>query len=201
MDALLVGFVGGFIYGGWRTGFLRRLLGLAFAAISIVVAAYFRYAVGAIATTFFKGIPTEYANLVGFTIAFPAILASLHLASRKLIGKVNVSGLTKEADSALGAVFGALEAVVILSAAIVVFDVYFKTSGTLVGASGAGMLAQVRDAMDASTTVRILRGTTVPAAVAILGPVLPKDLASVISGAMPSGLPGGSPGGLPSFAP
>jgi uncharacterized membrane protein required for colicin V production len=201
MDALLVGFVGGFIYGGWRTGFLRRLLGLGFAAISIVVAAYFRYAVGAVATTFFKGIPPEYANLVGFTIAFPAILASLHLASRKLIGKVNVTGITKEADSALGALFGALEAIVILSAAIVVFDVYFKTSTTLVGHAGSGLLAELKGAMDGSTTVRLLRGTTVPTAVALLGPVLPKDLASVLSSAVPNGLPPGLPGGLPSLAP
>lgn len=201
MDALLVGFVGGFVYGGWRTGFLRRLLGLGFAAISIVVAAYFRYAVGAVASTFFTGIPPEYADLVGFTIAFPAILASLHLASRKLIGKVSVSGLTKETDSALGALFGALEAIVILSAAIVVFDAYFKTSSTLVGHASSGMLAQLKGAMDASTTVKLLRGTTVPTAVAILGPILPKDLASVVSSALPSGLPGGAPGGLPSLAP
>ena len=32
MDVLLVGFIGGYIYGGWRTGFLRRLAGLGFLA-------------------------------------------------------------------------------------------------------------------------------------------------------------------------
>ena len=28
MDVVLVGLIGGFIAGGWRTGFLRRLAGL-----------------------------------------------------------------------------------------------------------------------------------------------------------------------------
>ena len=30
MDVLLVGWIAGFIFGGWRTGFLKRLIGIGF---------------------------------------------------------------------------------------------------------------------------------------------------------------------------
>jgi uncharacterized membrane protein required for colicin V production len=201
MDALMVGFVGGFVWGGWRTGFLRRLIGLGFVAISLVVSAYFRYAVGAIATTLFKGIPPEYADLVGYAIAFPAILAGLHLASYKLLGKVAVSGLTKETDRALGALFGGLEAILILSVFVVIFDTYFKTSAAAAGAAAAGELKQLDAAMKASTTVRLLRDTTVPATLTVLGPILPRDISSLLSQALPGGVPGGLPGGGPGGLP
>lgn len=196
MDVALVGFIGGFVFGGWRTGFLKRLIGLGFAAISLVASAYFRYPVGAIASALFPKIPSDYADLVGYTIAFPVILAGLHLTSRRLLRDVNVQGLTKEADQALGAVFGGLEAIVIVSAAIVIFDTYFRTgTGAGVLAGDASLLKQLGQAMDGSTTVKLLRDTTVPLTLAVLGPILPKDISTLLSNGLP-GLPGGLP--LPS---
>lgn len=193
MDVLFVGFIGGFVAGGWRTGFLRRLIGLAFVAISLVASAYFRYPVGAIASAFFKGIPPEYADLVGYTIAFPAILTGLHIARRRLLGKVAASGLAKETDQALGALVGGLEAILILSVMVVIVDVYLKSSASLGGAAAAGAIKQLETAMNASTTVRLLRDTTVPATLTVLGPILPKDIGSLLSNGLPRGLPGGLP--------
>lgn len=48
MDVVLVGVIVGFIAGGWRTGFLERLIGLGFIALSFVASAYIRYPIGAI---------------------------------------------------------------------------------------------------------------------------------------------------------
>ena len=39
-DVLLLGFIAGFVRGGWSTGFLRRLAGLGYMAISFVAGAY-----------------------------------------------------------------------------------------------------------------------------------------------------------------
>jgi len=47
-DLLLLGFIAGFVRGGWSTGFLRRLVGLAYIALSFVVGAYLRQPVGSI---------------------------------------------------------------------------------------------------------------------------------------------------------
>jgi uncharacterized membrane protein required for colicin V production len=194
MDVVLLGFIAGFIYGGFRSGFLKRLFGIVFAVISLLVTAYFRYPVAAIASSLFKSIPAEYAQLVASIIVFPAILAILHLVSRKAIERINVQGLTKGIDSVLGAILGGVEAVVILSALVVIVDAYFGTGSSTIKGLTSGPIKDLVAAFNASETVKILRDTTVPIVLAILGPFLPKDLKSVA----PSGIPGlPLPSGLP----
>ena len=92
MDILLVGFIGGFTFGGWRSGFILRLFGLLFMAISLVLGAYLRVPFGAIATAFFPNIPEDYATLVGYTIAFPVILTVLHVATHPFIKRFHPRG-------------------------------------------------------------------------------------------------------------
>jgi uncharacterized membrane protein required for colicin V production len=191
MDVLLVGFIAASIFGGFRAGLIRSVLGLLFMAISFVVGAYLRYPVGAIFTTFFKDVPSDYSNLVGYTIVFPVVLAGLHLVSGVLFKKVAVRGITKGIDSGLGAVFGGVEAILIISAAIVIVDTYLGTS-QIRHTLGPGMLKTITDALDGSTTVHILRDTTVPVVLGLLGPLLPKDISSLIPNGLPS-LPGGLP--------
>lgn len=189
MDVVLVGFIGGFIFGGWRTGFLRSLIGIIFMALSFVLSAYFRYPVGQIASTFFKDIPSDYANLVGYTIAFPVVLAALHIAGHFVFGRVQVSGITKEMDKALGAAFGGVEAVLILSAAVVILDTYFGTNSTIAKSVAPGYLKELTAALNGSETVHLLRSSTVPVVLAVLGPLLPKDVGALLPGGLPGRLP------------
>jgi uncharacterized membrane protein required for colicin V production len=189
VDVVLVGFIGGFVYGGWRSGFLRRLIGIAFMAISFVLAGYFRYAVAPIAKSFFPNIPPDYADLVGYAIAFPAILIVLHIASAFLLRKVAVTGVSRELDAAAGAILGGVEAILIISAVIVIVDAYFGTSSTLGKAFPPGYLKQLTEALNGSTTVQLLRGSTVPLVQGLLGPLLPKDLTNILPGGLPTRLP------------
>jgi uncharacterized membrane protein required for colicin V production len=189
MDVVLVGFIAGFVFGGWRTGFLRRLLGIGFMVAAFLLGAYFRYPVGAIASQLFKDIPSDYANLVGYAIAFPVVLAALHLVGNALIGRVAVRGVTRELDGALGAVFGGVEAVLILSAAVVILDAYFGTSSSIGAAVAPGPLKELTKALNASETVHLLRSTTVPITLAVLGPLLPRDVGTLLPGGLPGRLP------------
>jgi uncharacterized membrane protein required for colicin V production len=190
VDVVLVGFIAGFIYGGFRTGFLLRLLGIAFMAISFVASAYVRYPIGAIASNFLPQVPSDYANLVGMAIAFPVILFVLHTVSRVVLGKVKVHGLVAEGtDKILGAILGGVEAVLILSAAIVILDTYFGTSASLGPEFHAGFLKQLTEAFNSSETVQLLRGTTVPIVLAVLGPLLPSDISSIVPSGLPTRLP------------
>jgi uncharacterized membrane protein required for colicin V production len=198
MDVLLVGFIGGLIYGGWRTGFLKRVIGIGFMVISFVAGAYLRYPVGALASTFFKDIPADYANLVGYTIAFPAVLAVLHIGSSVLLKDVGVKGMAKWVDRGLGALFGGIEAVLIISAAVVIVDTYFGTSSTLHSTVGLGALKSITESLNGSETVHLLRDSTVPFVQSVLGPLLPSDLTSILPGGLPTvpnlpGIPGGFP--------
>jgi uncharacterized membrane protein required for colicin V production len=190
LDVILVGFIVGFVYAGFRTGFLLRLLGIIFLLISFVVSAYLRYPIGAIASQFFPQIPSDYADLVGMAIAFPAILAILHIVSRAVLGKVKVHGLVAEStDKILGAILGGVEAVLILSVGIVILDTYFGTSASLGPEFHAGVLKSVTQAVNASETVKLLRDTTVPFVLAVLGPLLPKDISTIFPAGLPTRLP------------
>jgi uncharacterized membrane protein required for colicin V production len=202
VDIVLVGFIAGMIFAGWRTGFLDRLIGIGFMAFSFVASAYFRYPVGAFAATFLPKVPSAYVDLVGYAIAFPVVLGALHLARHLLLGRVRTEGLTKELDAGLGAVLGGVEAILIVSAAIVILDTYFGTSSTLGAMFPSGALKDLAASFNATETVHLLRGTTVPVVLAILGPFLPADVSTIFPGGLPTGLPGsGLPGGFPSALP
>jgi uncharacterized membrane protein required for colicin V production len=194
MDIVLIGSIAGFIFGGFRTGFVRRLLGIVFIVIAALAGAYFRYPVGIIAKQAFPDIPPDYANLVGYAIAFPAILVGLHVVEAVFLRKVIPQhGLSRELDATLGAVFGGVEAILILTVLVIVVDTYFGTKSQLAADVAPGLLKEFTKAFNGSETVMLLRGSTVPATLAVLGPLLPKDVASIL----PDGLPGRLPFPVP----
>jgi uncharacterized membrane protein required for colicin V production len=190
MDIVLVGLIAAMVYAGFRTGFRWRLLGIVFIVVAAVAGAYFRYPVGVIAKQAFPNIPADYANLVGYAIAFPAILVGLHLVEAVLLRKLSPQhGLSRGLDQALGAVFGGIEAILILTVLVVVVDTYFGTKSQLASDIPPGLLKSFTEAFNASETVKLLRGTTVPVTLAILGPVLPRDLTTLFPNGLPSRLP------------
>jgi uncharacterized membrane protein required for colicin V production len=192
MDVVLVGFIAGFTFGGFRTGLVRRAAGLAFMALAFVLGAYLRAPFGALIAGLFKDIPEAYGELVAYTILFPVIVAVAHILAGPLLKRVEVGGLTTDVDKVLGAVFGFVEAVLLVSAAVVIFDTYALAASNLPQGAGLGFLKSLRDGVEGSTTVHILRNTTVPFVLTILGPLLPQDLTALIPGGVPSlpGVPG-----------
>ena len=185
-DLFLVLFIAGYVFGGWRTGLLRRLAGLAFIAIGLITGAYLRVPVGALVAGFFKEVPPEYADMVGYAVTFVVIVTALNLVSGPILSRATVGGFSQVTDRSLGAVIGGVEAVLIISAAIVILDTYFGTTGPLAGVPGLGILTSVSEALDESAIGQFLIGTTVPLVLTILGPLLPKDVTSVIPGAIPT---------------
>jgi uncharacterized membrane protein required for colicin V production len=191
MDVLLVGFIGGFIAGGWRTGFVKRLAGIGFLALSFVLGAYLREPIGALLAGIFN-VPEAYAEMVGYAIASTALTVAFHVILNPALSKVAVSGVTKEMDKALGAILGGVEAVLILSVVIVILDTYFGPNGNLGGTPGLGFLKDLAKAIDGTTTAELLRRTTIPFVLTILGPLLPKDVTTLIPRTLPfpTGIPG-----------
>jgi uncharacterized membrane protein required for colicin V production len=202
MDVLLLGFIAGLIVGGYRTGLIRRLAGLGFLALSFVLGAYLRAPIGGLISGAFKDVPQSYGELVAYIFIFPVILIGAHVVANEFLKHVAVNGLSRDADRALGAIFGGVEAILIISVAIVILDTYFASKSPLPAGSGLGFLKPIRDSLDGSVTAQILRSTTVPFLLTILGPLLPHDVTSVVVGGIPA-LPPGVPGipGLPTPRP
>ena len=195
-DLVLLGLFAGFIVGGWRGGFIRRLAGLIYLVISFVLGAYLRGPLGAIVVGIFPDIPKQYADMVGYSAAFAILVFAFNLFSSLILSKVAVQGLSKVTDKVLGAVFGGLEAALIASAAIVILHTYATEVGTLAKLSGFGVLKDVADGIDTSVIGQLLEKTTVPLVLFFLGPLLPQDIKSLVPNTIP-GLPGGTlPGGV-----
>jgi uncharacterized membrane protein required for colicin V production len=195
-DVLLLGFFGALILGGWTTGFVRRLAGLLFMAASFVLGAYLRAPIGAIVVSIFPDIPKAYAEMIGYAIGSTVLIFLFNLLSGAVLSKVAVQGLSKVTDKALGAVLGAVEAALIASAAIVILHTYSSEVAALANLGGFGLLKDIAAGIDSSTIGKLLTSTTVPVVLAILGPLLPSDITSLVPTTIP-GLPGGSLPKLP----
>lgn len=191
-DLIQLLFIAGFVRLGWSTGLLQRLAGLAYIGVSFVAGAYLREPAGELLLRVFPQIPAEYADMVGYSVVFAVLVAALHLITRPMIKTAQV-GWSRRIDQVLGAVFGFVEAILLISVAIVILDTYFGTAGSLGKDPGLGFLKDISRALDHSTIGQFLIHTTVPFVLAVLGPLLPKDIKSLT----PTGLPGGGPGGLP----
>ena len=70
------------------------------------------------------------------------------LAFVESYGKVAVQGISMEADKALGAIFGGAEAILVISAGIVILDTYLGTDSVLRHTLGPGLLQTIASAVD-----------------------------------------------------
>ncbi|TFG68822.1 MAG: CvpA family protein [Thermomicrobiales bacterium] len=185
-DLLLAGFIAGYVRGGWSSGFVRRVFGLVFLAVSFVAGAYLRQPVGALLAGIFPDLPPAYADMVGYAVAFGVLVVALNIVSGPILGKIAVDGVSRSVNKGLGAAFGAIEAILIISVAIVILDTYFGTAGSLGKDPGLGFLKTLSQALDESTIGQVLIDTTVPLVLTVLGPLLPKDISSLIPGGIPT---------------
>ena len=193
MDLVLLIVIGVFLARGWRTGFLRSLLGVGFLVLAFVLGAYLRHQVGVLASQFLRDVPAGYTDMLGYGIVFVVVFVAAQLLSRLVLRRVAVDGLSRAMDQGLGALFGGLEAILLLSAVIVILDTYFGTKSSLGPTVGLGFLRQLSTTLNASTTSHVLRRTSVPFVLTILGPLLPRDITTLV----PMGLPIRLPRGLP----
>jgi uncharacterized membrane protein required for colicin V production len=186
-DLVLLLFIAGFLRGGWSSGFIRRLVGLGFLAVSFVAGAYLRGPAGALVNTFLPKIPSQYAELVGYTVAFSALLIVFNLFSGLILKRIAKTGVARRTDQLLGVILGGVEAILIISAGIVILHTYTDPTST---STGLGFLHDIRVAVDDSTIGKLLEDTTVPLVLLILGPLLPKDITTIVPTTIPGGLPG-----------
>ena len=124
MDLILVGFVAGLTFGGWRTGFLsprgRARLYRDLISRRGISARPIRGLIHGL----FPDMPGDYAELIGYAFLFPILLMCSRAGPPVPQGPPR-GRHDSELDRALGAIFGFIEAVLILSVLVVIFDTYF----------------------------------------------------------------------------
>ena len=130
----------------------------------------------------------QYAEMVGYSITFSALLIAFNLFSRVILSRVAVQGIARRTDQVLGVVLGIVEGVLLLSALIVILHTY-ADANELQAFAGLGILDALRDAIESSAIGQLLENTTVPLVLLLLGPFLPTDIKSIVPTQIPGGLP------------
>ncbi|HET9851723.1 MAG TPA: CvpA family protein [Candidatus Limnocylindrales bacterium] len=189
VDLVLIGIVAGFARAGWSSGFVRRLFGLVFIVASFVLATYLRPIAGGLIESFFPKVPDQYAEMVGYSITFSALVLVFNLFSRAILSRVAVQGIARRTDQLLGVLLGVAEGVLLLSVLILILHTYSDAANGLGAFAGLGILQTLRDAIESSTIGRLLEDTTVPLVLLLLGPFLPTDIKSIVPTQIPGGLP------------
>src|SRR5215213_7222102 len=189
VDLILLGVLAGLARAGWSSGFVRRLFGLVFVIAAFVLAAYLRPVAGSLIEGFFPKVPGQYAETVGYSITFSALVLIFNLFSRAILSRVAVQGIARRTDQLLGVALGIAEGVLLLSALIVILHTYTDPGSDLGPLAGLGILDTLRDAIEGSTIAQLLENTTVPIVLLLLGPFLPTDIRSIVPTQIPGGLP------------
>jgi uncharacterized membrane protein required for colicin V production len=197
VDLLLLGAIAASVLAGFRSGFVRRLAGLAFLGVSFVLGAYLREPAGALINGVLPKIPPQYADMVGYSVVFSVLVIVFNLFSRTILSRIATQGVSRRTDQVLGAVLGGAETLLLISAAIVILHTYTDPGNNLSKLTDLGALHDIRLAVDESTIGQILEKTTVPIVLAVLGPFLPTDIKSIVPMAIPGGVPGFPIPGLP----
>jgi uncharacterized membrane protein required for colicin V production len=197
IDLFLLGAIGASVFGGWRSGFIRRLAGIVFLIVSFVLGAQLRVPAGALISDLFPQIPDQYAETVGYSVVFSALIVGFNLFSGVILSRIAVHGVSRSTDQVFGAVLGAAESILIISVGIVILHTYTDPGNSLSALTDLGALHDIRTAVDESTIGKLLSKTTVPIVLTILGPLLPTDIKSIVPLAIPGGIPGFPMPGLP----
>ena len=83
------------------------------------------------ASTVFPQIPPEYADMVGYTVAFAVLVAGLNIDHRPDPDEGDPGRHVADSRPGPRRVFGGVEAILIISVVIVILDTYFGTAGSL----------------------------------------------------------------------
>jgi membrane protein required for colicin V production len=178
IDLWLGGMIAGYVFGGFRTGFVRRLASLGFLALSFVAASYLHMVVAGVLVSVLK-VREDNAGLFAFIVTFVVVYVALNLIARPFLARIGVSGMSRVTNQVLGAALGLAEGVLLASVAIVIITTYGGDS--LVGAATQlGIVPDLAKALEGSAIARFLMDTTVPLVLTVLGPLLPPDIKSVV---------------------
>lgn len=177
MDLILGSFIVGGVFVGWRSGLVAQLIGLLMFLVAFVAGAYLREPVGKVVAAVWTTLPPAYAEMVGYAIAFLVVFIVGNIVVGRLYGQVRLAGVSQMADQAMGAVIGGFVAALLASGAIAILDTFYGQPNQL-GRTAAGifLLEYFHDGLKDSWIAGVLRATTVPIMLTILGPLIPKDI-------------------------
>ena len=163
---------------GYAQGVIRRLMGIAAIIFSLIVAAQLRAPLGAYLTEQWSGIAESYSYMVAFGAVFVAAAVTLSLGIQITYRPAPLFQKYPVLDEIVGGLLGVLEGFIILIAILLILDPHYNQEAVqrTVGFGEFTLLRELHARLNETLIVEILRGSVIPAILAVLGALFPQDV-------------------------
>ena len=163
---------------GYVQGAIRRLLGIAAILFSLLLGAQIRAPFGKFLSENWHQFPAEYSYMLAFGIVFVVASVAFSLVIQGLYKRAPLFANANFVDEVIGGLLGVVEGLIIMGAAILILDSYFRLPQALIVEPG-GELKFLRDfynVYDTSGTGQLFRTSLIPAFLAFVGIFIPEDI-------------------------
>ena len=175
-DILVAFFVAGFFVVGYIQGTLRRVLGLAIALLSLLLALNLRDPLGSWLAQYWTHLPRGYVYMLAFGGSGLTIYAAGSIAIQTFYRKTALFTKATVVDELLGGILGALQAILLVGILILVLDSYYGLPGVSPAPGELGFLRDIYNFYDSSQVVDLFRASLIPLFFLLFGWIVPSDL-------------------------
>jgi uncharacterized membrane protein required for colicin V production len=180
-DILVVFFVAGFFVVGYIQGTLRRALGLAIALVSLLLAMNLRAPLGAWLAQYWIQLPQAYVYMLAFGGSFLVIFVLGSITVQTFYRRTVVFSKATVVDEAVGGALGAIQALLLVSALIIILDSYYAQSGVQANPNEIGILRDIYNFYNASHVVELFRSSLIPLFFTLFGWIVPSELTEMFT--------------------
>jgi uncharacterized membrane protein required for colicin V production len=179
-DILVAFFVAGFFVVGYIQGTLRRLLGLAIALVSLLLAMNLRDPLGSWLATYWYQLPPQYVDMLAFGGSFVVLFLAASITAQTFYRKTTVFTRASAVDEVVGGILGALQALLLVGALIVILDSYYALN-LAPDPDEVDLFRSIFELYDPSQIAAVFRESLIPLFFALFGWIVPADLAELFT--------------------
>lgn len=163
---------------GYAQGVVRRLLGIAAIVFALVLGAQLRQPLGAYLAGEWVGISVSYSLMVAFGAVFFATAVTLSLAIQLTYRPAPLFTKYPVLDEIVGGILGVIEGIIILIALFLILDPHYNSpqAGANPVAGEFALLRTLHGFLDQTLTAEIIRGSVIPAILAVFGFLFGEDV-------------------------
>lgn len=173
IDLLIFLYLMAFFVLGFAQGTIRRLIGIASILFSFLFAANIAEPLGGYLGSNWTQFSKEYGTMIGFGTVFVASAIAFALVAQGLYKTQPLFQKARFADELIGGVLGLVQACLILGAALIILDSFFRIPGIAADPQEIGFLRNVWDALNSSQASHIFREALIPAFFTLTGFLVP----------------------------
>ncbi len=175
-DILAAFFVAAFFVVGYIQGALRRVLGLGITLLSLLVALNLRDPLGSWLAQYWNHLPRAYVYMLAFGGSALTIFVAGSITAQVFYRKTTLFTKATVVDELVGGVLGALQALLLVGALILVFDSYYARPVSAPDPGEIGFLRDIYNFYAPSQMAELFRASLIPLFFGLFGWIVPAEL-------------------------